>query len=269
MRVGIVSLRGVPLAVALAALLPVSPAVAASGQCRGPTTPQMGAALPLEQAYRTRTMGLEAPSDLFRSALRQPGKVFVRRDGKRGQAVLAAPVPVEDFWRAINDDAHHDDESGYIPLRLSRVIEGPPASSGRRTFQYFKKAGLGRWWVNELTMSPDLFRASDGLMWELTWTDVMVDYPGESPPIDIDDDVRPLHSGLGAWVLYPLGEDCVLVEYATEGDPGGLLGAFQFVVATRAVRKTLTGMLEMAQSHMVEDHGAVRFVRPDGESIDD
>ncbi len=247
------------------ALLVYAPAAA---DCRSAETPQMAAGLPLDEAFRTRTMGLDAPTELFGKAIAQPGKVFAKRDGNQGQAVLVAPVSAEAFWMAINDDDHHDDESGYIPLRLSRVIEGERGASGRRTFQYFKKAGLGRWWVNELTMNADLYHATDGRMWELSWKDVLADYPADSPPVTVDEDVQPLVQGLGAWVLYPLGEECVLVEYATEGEPGGLLGTFQFLVATRAVRTTLTGMLAMARDHLAEDHSEVRFVRPDGRAVD-
>jgi hypothetical protein len=60
----------------------------------------------------------------------------------------------------------------------------------------------------------------------------------------------------------------VLVEYVTRGQPGGLLGAMQFVVATRALLNTMEGMLETARGHAVEPHDGVRFVRPDGSPLE-
>jgi len=235
----------------------------AAGDCPASLDAETVAELSSTETFRTRVMGLGPPQNLYRKALASPGEVFVWRDGKLGQAVVVAPVALEAFWKAVNDDDHHD-EGDYIPLRESQVIQGEAARDGRKTFQYFKRSGIGRWWVNRLEMNADLYRSSGGRLWELSWQDVLEEYPAEEPPVEIDDKVPKVKKTLGAWVLVSLAEDCVLVEYSTGGDPGGFLGAFQFLVATRAVKTTLRGMLQIASEHVSDNHPAVRFVRPDG-----
>lgn len=225
------------------------------------------ASLPLAEGFRTLAMELEPPTGLYREAVAAPGRVAVDRDGKLGQAVVLANMPLEAIWRALNDDDHHA-EVGSIPVRVSRVIAGQPGGGGRTTFQYFKKAGVGRWWVNRLEMNGELFRRSGRRLWELSWHDVLEEYPGDEPPVAIDHDVRKLEHSLGAWLLVRLGEKCTLVEYTTRGEPGGVIGALQFLVATRTLRDNVEGMLEMARGHFDEPHDAIRFVRPDGSPLD-
>jgi hypothetical protein len=212
-------------------------------------------------------MALEPPTWLYRQALAAPGVVALERNGKLGQAVVVALLGIETVWKALNDDDHHD-EGGYFPLRESQVIAGQPADGGRSTFQYFKRAGLGRWWVNRLEMNAELYAASGGRLWELSWQDVLAEYPGEEPPVEIDDSVPKIGHGHGAWLLAPLGEGCTLVEYATRGEPGGLIGAVQWLAATRTLRQTVEGMLDLAREHITEPHAAPTFVRPDGSRID-
>jgi hypothetical protein len=260
--------RSLRLGVLLAVVSALMPLAGTLADCPPGAAPERLDGLPLGDAFRTRVMEVDPPTELYRKAMARPGEIFIERDGKQGLAVLVAPVAIEPFWRALNDDEHHD-EGGHIPLRTSVVIEGEPASSGRRTFQYFKRAGIGRWWVNRLEMNADLYRATGGRIWELSWHDVMDEYPGEEPPVAIDDEVARLVYTLGAWMLVPLAEECLLVEYATRGDPGGLLGSLQFLVATRAVRNMLEGMLEMSRGHASASHDGVRFVRPDGTALED
>ena len=176
---------------------------------------------------------------------------------------MLATVSIEAFWMALNDENHHD-EGGYLPLRDSQVISGHPGEGGRQTFQYFKKAGLGRWWVNRMEMNAELYAATDGRLWELVWEDVMEQYPGDQPPVEIDGSVPKVRSSVGCWLLMRVGEGCTLVEYAADGDPGGVVGALQWLAASRTLRSTMEGMMQIARVHLDEPHAAIRFVRPDG-----
>lgn len=240
----------------------------ASADCPPPLSSELLASLPLGDSFRSETMGLVPPVELYRKALAKPDTVIVERDGKLGQAVAVGTVPIEAIWKALNDDDHHD-EGGYIPVRESQVISGDAGGSGRKTFQYFKKAGLGRWWVNRLEMNAELYRTTRGRLWELSWQDVLEEYPGEEPPVDIDGSVPKLRTSLGAWLLVPLGGECTLIEYAARGEPGGVIGAFQFLAANRTIRSTVEGMLQIARSHLDEPHAATTFVRPDGSPLDE
>lgn len=224
-------------------------------------------ALPIEQAARTEIFGLTPPTELYQKALKKPDDAIVQRDGKLGQVTMVATVPVADLWKVLNDDEHHDD-GDTLPLRSSVIIEGEAGQSGRETFQYFNKAGLGRWWINQMNMNQALFDAAEGRLWELRWHDVHEEYPGDEPPVEIDAKVRSLEESIGAWLLVPLSDQCTLIEYTARGEPGGMMGAFQFVAANRTLRKTVEGMVEMARGHLEGPHPGLLFVRPDGSPMD-
>ena len=95
------------------------------------------------------------------------------------------------------------------------------------------------------------------------------EYPGEEPPVAIEDSVPKIVGSRGAWLLARLGDGCTLVEYVTRGEPGGVIGALQFLAASRTLRDTVEGMVEMTRDHLEEPHPTVRFVRPDGTPLDE
>ncbi len=223
--------------------------------------------LPLATAWRTRSLELPVPESLYRLALERPGAPALRREGKLAQAVVVADLPVERLWMAINDDSHHAVDD-YLPLEVSRVLAGDAGRPGRETLQAFARFGMGRWWVIRLETSPELYEESAGRLWELRWKDAMERYPLDQPPIEITLTVGRLESSEGAWLLVPLGERCTLVEYVATGEPGGFMGVFHWLVATRALRSTVEGMVELARSHLGEPHHDIDFERPDGSRFD-
>ncbi len=89
----------------------------------------------------------------------------------------------------------------------------------------------------------------------------------KTPPVS-EVKVRPIETSEGAWMLVPLTESCTLVEQYSLSDPGGALGIFQALVATGAIRDTMSGIVEMATEHRCEPAEAVSFVGPDGEPLD-
>ena len=143
------------LQVGFGLLLFASPGEAVRADC--PALPEINsrlAALPLNEASRTRRFALPVPESLYAKAISKPGTPYPSRDGKLVQGVMLSPLPIESWWKAINDDDHHD-EKGYLPLRHSEVIKGIPGRGGRETFQYYSSFGIGRWWVNRLEMNED------------------------------------------------------------------------------------------------------------------
>lgn len=249
-------------------LLLVSAGNAVRADC--PALPEINsrlAALPLDEASRTRRFALPVPESLYAKAISRSGTPYPARDGKLVQGVMLSPLPIESWWKAINDDDHHD-EKGYLPLRHSEVIKGIPGRGGRETFQFYSSFGIGRWWVNRLEMNEALYRDSEGALWELHWRDALERYPGDEPPVEIGSHVPPIEEAWGAWLLVALGDDCTLVEYVASGEPGGVVGALQWLALTRTLKTTFRGMVNLVREDLVEPHTDTVFHRPDGSPME-
>ncbi len=227
--------------------------------------------LDLAAAARTQEFELQPPISLYEKAAAKPGKVVVQTEGKLGQAVVVANQAIEPLWMAVNDEDHYAD-GGYLPVLHSEVIGGTPRGQERLLFQFSKRAGVGRWWIDQVVMSRELFVESDGMLWELRWWDLMESYPEESLPGELsgavaDLGLSPIHESRGAWLLIPIDSSCTLIEYETYSDPGGFLSLAQWLVADRVIRDTLKGVQRLAREHIPEPHPDSRFVRPDGTPI--
>jgi hypothetical protein len=225
-------------------------------------------ALPLSHAARTREFYLSPPRTLYQKAAAKPDKVMVKSNGELGLAVMLAKQPVASLWMAVNDEDHYA-RDGYLPVLHSEVIGGTSRGPERILFQYFKQAGVGRWWVDEVVMSNQLFIESHAMLWELRWRDLMETYDEQSLPPDLarqmtDLDLSPIRASRGAWLMIPIEPDCTLIEYVTHSDPGGLLNLAQWLGAGRVIRDTLEGVQRLALEHIPEPHPEARFVRPDG-----
>ncbi len=117
-------------------------------------------------------------------------------------------------------------------------------------------------------MNQALFEASEGLLWELRWWDLMEKHAESGPPAAfLDLDLAPIEESRGAWLLIPLGDSCTLVEYATRSRPGGLMNLAQLLGSRLVIRETLEGTERLAREHIPESHPGARFVRPDGTLI--
>ena len=218
-----------------------------------------------DQASRSVRFGSDVPFELYERAIGRPNTPVSERAGSRIQSVILAEIPIEKLWQALNDDHHHA-EDGHIAVRASEVVAGRPGHSGRDLFQYYIKAGFGRWWVVHLEMNGDLYRSSAGTLWELSWQDAMESYP--DPPVRMGASVSGIDSSLGAWLLWRVGERCTMMEYYAEGDPGGLAASMQWMGLTRTVRGTMEGIISIAAEHLEKPHPRGLFVRPDGVSMD-
>lgn len=223
--------------------------------------------LDLASAYRTEEFDLQPPWNLYSKAVAKPGKVIVDRSGKLGQAVVVAGIPVEALWMAINDEDHYAD-GDYLPVEHSEVIEGTPRGEHRILFQYFKRSGVGRWWIDELMMNRELFDASDGTLWELRWWDLMKERAADGLPEQFADlGLSPIKGSRGAWLMIPLAESCTLIEYVTVSNPGGFLNVANWFAAGHVIRENLEGLQKLATEHVPEPHPESRFLRPDGTVI--
>lgn len=226
------------------------------------------ATLELEQAARSEEFGLELPVALYEKAMESPGKPVLERGGKLAQAVLLTTYPIESLWMAINDEDHYAG-GDYLPVRHSEVIEGVPRGERRLLFQYFKRAGVGRWWIDEVVMNRELYEKSGGMLWELRWWDLMETHDEEDLPAEFRDlGLAPIRESRGAWLMIPLAEHCTLVEYVTFSNPGGFLNVAQWFAAGHVIRETLDGIQRLASEHIPQPHPEARFIRPDGAVID-
>ena len=217
----------------------------------------------LAQASRTVRFGRPVPTELHGKALGRVSKPFAVREGNKVTGVIVAPVPAEKIWRAINDEEHH--ALGFLPVKFSTVVDGRPRGKDRVLFQYYRRAGLGRWWASRIFINSDVHKATKGKIWEVHWHDWMDEVDRSKPPIaDVVDDIRAIESSVGAWMLVPLGESCTLIEEYSEADPGGAMGLIHGLVAAGAIRDTLKGIVAMAEQHRCEPAAAVSFLGPDG-----
>jgi len=212
------------------------------------------------------TVAEEVPADLFREAARKPGRPAVARRDKHGFGVLVAPLPVEWLWMGIGDEEHHALE---LPVLHSEIIGGTPRGSSRQIFQYFERWGVGRWWVSEVTMDRALYESSGGRLWQLRWHDLMETVDRSRPPVsDVADEMKPIVASRGGWLLAPLGERCTLVAYSIWSEPGGAVGAAQWIFVPRTLRATLLGVTRLAEEHLDLPHPGPPFLRPDGTPIE-
>jgi hypothetical protein len=259
-----------PVVVVLPALALAS-ALAAAEPCPGEAAiRERLARLMPERGARTVQFGVAPPVELYERAAHEIDRSVVRREGKTVQGVRITARPIEILWKALNDEPHHAiDDGAYVPVRHSEVVEGTPRGPSRLLFQYFKKAGIGRWWVSRVEMSPELFRASEGALWELRWHDVIDSVDATRPPYNsVSLDTAPLERSYGAWLLVPLAPSCTLVEYFNHTEPGGFVSLAQALLAKSAVRDTLDGIVRLADEHLSEPHPDAVFVRPDGTPLD-
>jgi hypothetical protein len=222
--------------------------------------------LDLSRAARTARFASPFPTELYAKAAKKAGEPVAARSGDRAYGVLVAEIPLERLWMAVSDEPHH---TVALPVRESVVIAGTARGPKRTVFQYFKRWGLGRWWVSEVSMNRELYEASQGKVWETWWVDVMDEVDASQPPIrEVADDIKPIVSSRGSWIFVSLGERCTLIEYFLWTDPGGAVGTAQRLLVTKTIRNTLDGAARMATDHVDEPHDGPPFLRPDGTTIE-
>jgi hypothetical protein len=241
---------------------------AARGACPSPDhVVSLLAGLNLERASRTARFGNDVPLELYRRAAERPGRPVASHEGAKGLGALVAGLPIAQLWAAVNDLDHYALEDDYIPVQHSEVL-GPPDERGHLLFQVFQRWGVGRWWVSRIRTNKDLFLESDGMLWELSWTDEIADVDTDKPPVSgFAARIRPLESSHGSWLMVPLADDCTAVEYFTHSELGGIVGMGQTLMAKRGVSLTMEGLVRMASEH-IPSHDSGDFVRPDGTPLD-
>lgn len=224
--------------------------------------------LDLDSTHRGRVLELAPPWSLYRDAAAATGKVATERRGELGQAVAIYELPLEALWMAVNDEDHYA-AGDYLPVEHSEVIGGTPRGESRVLFQYFRRSGVGRWWVDRVAMNRELFESSSGRLWELEWWDLMQEYGPQGPPAPHTNlDLVPIEGSTGAWLMISLSDRCTLVEYVTVSNPGGWLSIANWFGAKRVMRENLEGLRRLAVEHIPQPHPQARFVRPDGTLID-
>jgi hypothetical protein len=217
----------------------------------------------LERAARTARFSTPPPWELYDEAAGKVGELVVERDGQKGFGVVVTELPVETLWRAINDEDAHD-EGGYLPLQRSEIVGGTVRGTARRVFQAGEKMGLGRWWITRTTMSGELYRESEGRLWESAWETDPEALQQKRAPVDDPPDLSPIEWSRGAWLLVPLGDSCTLLEHFTWSEPGGFVGVLQGLVLGRALRESVEGMVRLAGERYLAAPAGPPFLRPDG-----
>lgn len=217
----------------------------------------------LDLGSRSQRFGVATPLDLYLAAARKIERPRLEHQGHVGLAVVFTELPVEDLWRAVNDEDHFD-LGNYSPVQHSEVVDGRARMPSRLVFQWYSRLGFGRWWVSRVEMNCELFRTSSQRLWEVFWEDRIGEALRTEPPVaEIADRLRPLESSQGAWLLGAFGPECTSIEYFTRSDPGGAAALLQPLVVDRALGRTVEGIVRMARRHLGV-HPDLEFVRPDG-----
>lgn len=179
----------------------------------------------------------------------------------KGWGVLIVPEPIEAVWMAVNDEARM---GGKLPVSLSRVIGGDARRAPRRVFEYMPLPIISdRWWVVDVSHNAELYTASGGRMWEVSWTDATRRASLEGS--GVEEAARsgyPVDWTYGGWLLTDLGEQGTIIEYYSWSDPGGAIPAGASRFAGGAIRQTLTAIADLAKESVHRDRTG--FVRPDG-----
>lgn len=205
--------------------------------------------LDLDAASRTALFDREPPWDLYEKAASKRGRVVIRRKGAEGFAVAIYDLEAVDLWRSLND-FELQVSGGYLPLRFAKVLSRSPDGDQLDVVQLFKQAGMGRWWVNRIYLNEELHRASGGRLWEMHWEDLIDETDLDDLPQPVQDaEVRSLVESRGAWLAIEVSPGCSVLEYYTYSDPGGFLGAIQWLVARRAIRGAVQGMADLAADY--------------------
>jgi hypothetical protein len=222
-----------------------------------------------DRGSRTAVFHSPSPTELYEKAADEQGQSFAAKDGKTVWGVIVTEHPIEAIWKAINDEPHHAIDGDYVPVRHSEIIGGTPRGESRVLFQYFKKAGIGRWWVTRVEMNEKLYSASEGSIWELTWKDAQDDVDPSEPPMNaVSDNMPALEASYGAWFAVPIGDRCTLLEYYNHTEPGGFVSFAQGLLAKKSVRDTIDGIVRLADEHVPAPHPDSVFIRPDGTRLD-
>lgn len=223
----------------------------------------------LERGARTARYEMPPPTQLYEKATKKVGHAFTSRKGDKGGGVIVAELPAVAIWKALNDEDHHADEGSPIPVKHSEVIEGTPRGESRVIFQWTSQMGIGRWWVSRVWMNRELYEGSEGRLWELLWDDQTSDADPEAAPMNtISSDLAPVKRSQGAWLLVPLAQACTLVEYFNWSDPGGVVGFAQPLLYTKGIRKTVAGIVTLAENYKTGTRPGPSFVLPDGSPLD-
>ena len=256
---------GVPLALATLVLHPASAGCPPAAELERAVR-----SIDVSQASREARFAAKLPNDLYGAAARRVGHAVAAREGNRAFGVVVVERPIAPLWKALNDEDHHALKDDYIPVRSSEVIEGTPRGESRLLLQSFQEVGVGRWWVSQVWMNRQLYELSHGQLWELVWEDRMAQVDRTRPKVkELAAKFTPIERSRGSWLLVPLAPSCTLVEHFTWTDPGGFVGATQWLLAKKAVRDTIEGLVRMADDHIgsAPDPGPP-FLRPDGSTLE-
>ena len=183
----------------------------------------------------------------------------------KGYALGIFDVPIETLWSGICDEDHH---AGTLRVDRSETVEGTPRAHGRTLYQYLDVPVFSdRWWLVQMSFNTQLYEASNGRAWELTWVDRQGD---QALKARLGDPYIAEGVGIawakGAWFLVKLDDNRTFVEYHSWSNPGGRVPAGPATrFAKSEVRDNLVSMVRFARTHGATCKGP--FFMPDGTQL--
>ena len=193
---------------------------------------------PLSSQHYERAAGGEVVTGL---------EVVAGHKAKKAYAVGIVGVPIDSFWRAINDDPRKVD---YTKLGYAEVLSGGVCGTRRQVFQYLPVSLMtDRWWAFEVRANTGLHEASAGALREQYWTSDAATEPLTASAQAWADKGMSVVFTQGAWLLMALADGSTLVEYYSWADPGGAVPAgLASSFAAGSIKDTFASMTELART---------------------
>jgi len=166
----------------------------------------------------------------------------------KGWGVAVYDLPIEDVWRAVNDEGVHDD---WLRVEVSEIVDGQAFGEGRAVFQYLPLPVVrDRWWAVRVRSNDGLRRASGGRMLEKVMEDATDAALVSGTPLEARvERGQAVAWTRGSWLLIGLADGRTVAEYFVWTDPGGMIPARPASRFARgAIRDTLDAMEALARS---------------------
>ena len=177
----------------------------------------------------------------------------------RAWGVGVLEVPIEAVWRGLTDMTGF---AQWMPVDFAAAISNGQRS-GAVVFQFIRLPIVSdRWWCVQQQHNAELYRASSGQAWELTWSD-QHGRPACSSLPEISTEGMSVKWSRGSWLLIDRGDGTTLAEYAISSHPGGNLPAEQLArFAASRVPATVAGIEALAAWKQTQPVSG--SYRPDG-----
>ena len=182
-------------------------------------------------------------------------------DGAFATGAIVMPVPIEAAWLSIQDATHFSDPDE--PLKVTRLPGETPL--GRDVYMKLELPWplADRHWVAAMRSNETLHSATDGRVWQRSWS--LAD-----PTLAPDPDPKGIwvKANTGSWTLVDLGDHTLAVIAARAVLGGSIPPAISQTWAIRTLADSMqrvSDRAEVMEEHYGEEHAPIYV--PDGSVV--